>query len=92
MSNTIAIRMPDPLLKQVRRSAKAMKKSRSEVIREALEDYFARAGVGVERDPYAALLSLMPFEGSGIPDLASKSQEYLRKKFQKKSDERSRSH
>lgn len=88
MSDTIAIRIPEPLLKRVRQSARAMKKSRSEIIREALEDYFERGGVGVERDPYAALVSLMPFEGSGVSDLGAKSEFYLRKKFRA----RSRSH
>lgn len=88
MSNTIAIRIPDPLLKRIRKSAKAMNKSRSEVIREALEEYLQRIGLSAEPDPYAVLLSLMPFEGSDVVDLAAKSEFYLKKKFR----ERSRSH
>lgn len=88
MSHTIAIRIPDPLIKQVRQWARAKKKSRSELIREALHDYFEREALNSNQDPYSVLVSLMPFEGSGIPDLASQSKTYLRRKFHA----RSRSH
>lgn len=60
MINKIALRIPDPPLKRVRRSARAMKK---------------------KKDPYSVLVSLMPFEGSGVADLGSRSEFYLKKKF-----------
>lgn len=88
MSNTIAIRVPDSLVKQIRQWTKAKKKSRSQVIREALHDYFEREALNANKDPYSVLVSLMPFEGSGIPDLAAQSKTYLRDKFHA----RSRSH
>ncbi len=88
MSNTIAIRLPNGLVKQIRQWAKIKKKNRSQVIREALHDYFEREALNANQDPYSALVSLMPFEGSGIPDLASQSKTYLRHKFHA----RSRSH
>ncbi len=88
MSHTIAIRIPDPLFRRVRQSARANKKSRSDFIREALEDYLERLGSSSEKDPYSLLSSLMPFEGSGIKDLASKSKHYLKEKFRARSHPR----
>lgn len=85
MNYTTAIRLPDSLVKKVRQWARAKNKSRSEIIREALRDYFERAGSGAEADPYKALTSLMPFEGSGISDLASQGKTYLRQKFHARS-------
>lgn len=88
MSHTIVIRFPSDLFKKVQKTARVQKKNRSVIIREALEDFFSRTGPSAEKDPYQTLLSLMPLEGSGISDLASRSEEYLRKKFHA----RSRSH
>jgi hypothetical protein len=88
MSQTIVIRIPDPLFRRVRQSAKARKTSRSALIREALEDYFERTGLAAERDPYSLLLSLMPFEGSGRTDLGSRSEEYLKERFRARSHSR----
>lgn len=85
MSTTIAIRLSEPLIKRVRQWAKAKNKNRSEIIREALQDYFERTRLGVETDPYRALISLMPLQGSGIPDLAAKSKTTLRQKFHARS-------
>lgn len=85
MSYTTAIRLPESLTKKVRQWAKAKKKSRSEIIREALADYFERAGLSPQADPYQALTSLMPFTGSGVSDLASQSETYLRQKFHARS-------
>ena len=85
MSHTIAIRIPDPLFRQIRKSARTKKKSRSDFIRQALEDYLERMGTVAERDPYSLLSSLMPFEGGGRVDLASRSEEYLKEKFHARS-------
>ena len=81
MSYTLALRLPGPLFKQIRLSAKNKKKSRSEIIREALESYFQQNGVGGEKDAYQALMSLMPLEKSGVTDLAKNSKTCLRKKI-----------
>ena len=85
MSYTIALRLPDPLFKQVRQSAKNTKKNRSQVIREALENYFEQNGVAGEKDAYQSLMALMPLEKSGIADLSTKNKEYLRKKIHARS-------
>lgn len=88
MSHTIAIRLPTPLFKRMRLSARALKKSRSDLIRKALEDYLERMGPAAEKDPYSVLLSLMPLEASGLSDLGSQSEFHLRKKFHARSHSR----
>lgn len=80
MSHTIALRLPEPLFKLVRQSAKATKKNRSEIIREALSAYFENSLFG-EKDAYQSLMALMPLEKNNQPNLAINSKEILRKKI-----------
>lgn len=85
MSHTVAIRLSDPLVKQVRQWAKLKKKTRSEIIREALLDYFERSSLNAQKDPYQTLVALMPFQEGGAANLASESETILRQKFHARS-------
>jgi metal-responsive CopG/Arc/MetJ family transcriptional regulator len=75
------VRLPENLARSVDEIAKQRQVSRSDVVREALEQYCERAIKAEPRSRVELLSSLIAYEGSGVGDLASRSEEYLRKRF-----------
>jgi metal-responsive CopG/Arc/MetJ family transcriptional regulator len=75
------VRLPENLARSVDEIAKQRQVSRSDVVREALEQYCERAGSAENFSRVELLKSLVQYEGSGVGDLASRSEEHLRKRF-----------
>lgn len=55
--------------------------TRSDVVREAVEQYCATLRRGGAADRLALLRRLVTYSGSGRGDLARRSEEYLRERF-----------
>ena len=75
------VRLPENLARSVDEIAKQRQVSRSDVVREALEQYCKRAGNAESLSRVELLQSLVSYDGSGVGDLASRSEEHLRKRF-----------
>jgi Arc/MetJ-type ribon-helix-helix transcriptional regulator len=75
------VRLPENLARSVDEIAKQRQVSRSEIVREALEQYCERANKEEPRSRVELVRSLVAYEGSGVGDLASRSEEHLRKRF-----------
>lgn len=79
--NLTTVRLPENLARSVDEIAKQRHVSRSDVVREALEQYCERASNAENLSRVELLRSLVSYDGSGVGDLASRSEEYLRKRF-----------
>ena len=75
------VRLPERLARSVDEIAKQRQVSRSDVVREALEQYCERASNAENLSRVELLQSLVSYDGSGVGDLASRSEEHLRKRF-----------
>lgn len=75
------VRLPENLARSVDEIAKKRQVSRSDVVREALEQYCERASNAENLSRVELLRSLVSYDGSGVGDLASRSEEHLRKRF-----------
>jgi len=75
------VRLPENLARSVDEIAKQRQVSRSDVVREALEQYCERASNAENLSRVELLRGLVSYEGSGVGDLASRSEEHLRKRF-----------
>lgn len=75
------VRLPEALARSVDEIAKQRQVTRSEVVREALEQYCERASTTENLSRVALLRRLVSYAGSGVGDLASRSEEHLRKRF-----------
>lgn len=69
----------------MKRVARVVGKTRSAIVRDALDQFFSRMAPSGEKDPYQILRSFFPLEHSGISDLGSRSEDHLRKKFRARS-------
>ena len=74
MERQLAIRLPADLAARLERSAKRLKRKRSEVVREALERYL---DTQPEVRPIERVRDLLGSIESGIPDLGQRHREYL---------------
>ncbi len=81
-----SIRLPDHLVRELDEVAARRKATRSDVVREAVEQYCAASRAGDEADPVVLVERLVTYRGSGRGDLARRSEQYLREMF----DERRR--
>lgn len=75
------VRLPENLARSVDEIAKQRQVSRSDVVREALEQYCERASNTENLSRVELLRSLVSYDGSGVGDLATRSEEHLRKRF-----------
>jgi metal-responsive CopG/Arc/MetJ family transcriptional regulator len=75
------VRLPESLTRSVDEIAKQRQVSRSEVVREALEQYCERARSAEKLSRVELLHTLVAYPGSGVGDLASRSEQHLRKRF-----------
>jgi metal-responsive CopG/Arc/MetJ family transcriptional regulator len=76
-----SIRLPDHLVRDLDEVAARRKTSRSDVVREAVEQYCASSRTRDELDPVAIVERLVTYPGSGRGDLARRSEAYLRELF-----------
>lgn len=75
------VRLPENLARSVDEIARQRQVSRSDVVREALEQYCKHASNAENLSRVELLQSLVSYDGSGVGDLASRSEEHLRKRF-----------
>lgn len=75
---TTSVRLPESLVRALDRLAEQRGANRSELIREALEEYVSAARSEGLPDRVALVRYLVDYEGSGRGDLAERSEEYLR--------------
>ena len=76
-----SIRIPESLAQAVDDIARQRHVTRSDVIRDALEQYCGQARKRRRLVRVEQLKELVTYPGSGIGDLASNSEEYLRRRF-----------
>lgn len=74
MERQLTMRLPADLAAKLERSAKRLKRKRSEVVREALEQYL---DTQPEVHPIERVRDLLGSVESGIPDLGQRHREYL---------------
>jgi metal-responsive CopG/Arc/MetJ family transcriptional regulator len=79
-----AVRLPESLARSVDEIARQRQVSRSDVVREALEKYCESVKKGSNRSRVDLLRTLVSYPGSGVGDLASRSEEHLRNRFNAK--------
>jgi metal-responsive CopG/Arc/MetJ family transcriptional regulator len=75
------VRLPDHMVHELDEVAERRHTTRSEIIREAVEQYCATARSGQEIDPVLLVRRLVTYDGSGRGDLARRGEEYLREMF-----------
>jgi metal-responsive CopG/Arc/MetJ family transcriptional regulator len=73
-----SIRLPDHLARDLDEIAARRHLTRSEIVREAVEEYCAGQRARDDADPVALVERLVTYAGSGRGDLAQRSEEYLR--------------
>lgn len=78
------LRLPDELSRELDRIAEERHVTRSDIAREALEQYCAAAREGQHGSRVTLLQSLVDYPGSGRGDLARQSGRYLREMFDAK--------
>lgn len=77
---TTSVRLPARLVASLEAAASRRGVKRSTIVRKALEEHLGRARV--RKSGMAALIAtLVNYEGSGVGDLASRSEHYLHEMF-----------
>lgn len=76
-----SIRLSENLVRSIDEIARQRHVTRSEVIREALEQYCVRSRKKQRLARVELLQQLVSYPGSGVGDLASRSEEHLRRRF-----------
>jgi Arc/MetJ-type ribon-helix-helix transcriptional regulator len=76
-----SLRLPDHLTRELDELAASRRTSRSELIRDAIEQYCAVQRAGATPDRVTLLRRLVTYPGSGRGDLAARSEQHLRKLF-----------
>ncbi len=74
MDRQITLRMPGELAERLERAARRMRRSRSDIMRLAVEQYLETEGRGRPVDRVRDLIGRVE---SGIPDLGERHREYL---------------
>ena len=85
-----SIRLPDHLVRELDEVAGRRHTTRSDLVREAVEQYCAALRSGEALDPVALVDSLVTYEGSGRGDLGRRSEYYLREIFGERRRRRAR--
>ncbi len=78
MEQQLTIRLPEELAEELGRTAKRMRRRRSEVVRLALEQYLA---VQTQERPIERVRDLLGRVETGVPDLGQRHREYLVERF-----------
>lgn len=73
----LSIRLDEELDRLVRRTAKALGRTKSDVVKASLRDYCTRALRQREAVPYALAEDLLGRAGSGLGDLSTNGRKYL---------------
>jgi hypothetical protein len=76
MQDQLTIRLPADLSRALKRAARRMDRTSSEIVRLALTEYFG-GDVGSHRRPVDRVRGLIGSLESGVPDLADRHREYV---------------
>ena len=76
MEDQITVRLPTPLGRTLRRTARRLGRRPSDVVRMALET-FLQGAPPVDRKPAERVAHLLGSPSSGVPDLAERHREYV---------------
>ena len=90
LMGTTSLRLPRHLATALDRLAEARGTTRSQLIREAVQEFVAAAQAGAPGDRVALVQQLVTYEGSGRGDLAARSEYYLRERFRARRRDRAR--
>jgi Arc/MetJ-type ribon-helix-helix transcriptional regulator len=88
--DTTSLRLPQHLADALDRLAEERGSTRSELIREAVEEYVAGTYAGRPGDRVALVRRLVSYPGSGRKDGAARSEEHLRRIFRARRRDRTR--
>lgn len=80
MDSQMTLRLPDRLARKLERSAKLLKRKRSDVVRLALEQFLESHPVGRPVDRVRDLIGQMV---SGVPDLGQRHREHLARRLRR---------
>ena len=74
MQTQVTLRLPDVLITKLDRASAQMRRSKSEVIRLALEQFLA---IDTDDQPFERMRDLIGGVATGIPDLGERHREHL---------------
>ncbi len=74
MDRQLTLRLPAPLAAKLKRSARRLRRNRSEVVRQALEQFL---DTQPEVHPIERVRDLLGRVQSGLPDLGQRHRDYL---------------
>lgn len=77
MDRQLTVRIPVKLSVNLKRAARRMRTKRSELVRQALEQFLAGSAVRIHARPIELVRDLLGAVESGIPDLGQRHREHL---------------
>ncbi len=83
MERQLTLRMPNDLANKLDRTAKRMRRKRSEVVRLALERFLDDASIRTLPHPIDLVRDLLGNVESGVPDLGQHHRHYLLRRLQR---------
>jgi predicted transcriptional regulator len=86
----LSVRLDDELERLVEETARALKRTRSEVVKLSLRDYCQRTLRARETNPYVLAADLLGRAGSGRGDLSVRGHDVLKAYFNARRSRRSR--
>ena len=83
MERQLTLRVPSELAEKLERSARRLRRKRSEVVRLALEEFLDSGGAAIEARPIDRVRDLLGRVRSGLPDLGQRHREYLLRRLRR---------
>jgi len=81
MERQLTLRMPAKLAEKLERAARRLRRTRSAVVRAALEQFLDIEGLELNLPPIERVRDLLGRVKSGTPDLGQRHREYLLKRL-----------
>jgi predicted DNA-binding protein len=81
MERQLTLRMPVDLAKKLERTARRLRRKRSEVVRLALEQFLDGGDLSPDMHPIERVRDLLGRIESGLPDLGQRHRDYLLKRL-----------
>jgi Arc/MetJ-type ribon-helix-helix transcriptional regulator len=78
MDCRVTVRLPEPLAAKLDHAARRTQRKRSDLVRQALEEFLRDSGVDSSIRPADLVRDLLGAIESGVPDLGQRHREYLR--------------
>ncbi len=81
MEQQLTLRMPGELATKLERTAKRLRRKRSDIVRLALEEFLDSSTASPEMRPIERVRDLLGRLKSGVPDLGQRHRDYLLKRL-----------